>query len=176
MTPSCPSSLLQFQHGVLTLTAPAEAAAGAAAAPTTNTTLTLTPLAHDGRQLSSAPCAYATAVLTRLDAAAVIFSAYVVSTDAYNGRGRLDTWAWDGTSLPPLWAHAAGLVMLPTGELHAGSNAKAGVKRRAAAAGLWRGEARSATLAGRVRVGAASTWCWGGLGALVAGLGLWLCG
>jgi len=119
-------------------------------------------------------------VLTRLDAAAVTFSAYAVSTDAYNGRRRLDTWAWDGTPLPPLWAHAGGLVMLPTGELHAGGGgggggAKASVIRRAAR-NLWDGgEARSMTQGGG-RVGTASMWCWGGLGAVVAGLGLWLHG
>lgn len=49
--PKCPKGIIQWQHGSFTKHA--------------NGSLTLTPIAVDGRQLYSDPCAYKNAIYTR---------------------------------------------------------------------------------------------------------------
>lgn len=51
VTPSCPSGIMQWQHGTWVMNA--------------NGSLSLTPIAVDGRQLLSSPCQYNNAIYTR---------------------------------------------------------------------------------------------------------------
>lgn len=158
-SPSCPSALLEFQHGTLTLT-PANA--------TANASLLLTPLAADGRRLRSDPCSYTSAVLTRY-AEPVTISQYLVSTDAYNGKQRLELYAWDGTPMNPLWRSSAEPVMLSTGALGAGrKRTRRWVGR---SVGGLEGDWRQGLGSGA----AASWWLWAGLGLTGAGAALFLC-
>ncbi|RMZ76806.1 hypothetical protein DV738_g4682, partial [Chaetothyriales sp. CBS 135597] len=98
-TPSCPSSVLQWQHGTYSVAA--------------NGSITLTPFSVDGRQVMSSPCSYDDAVYTRYYQAEFM-SSYQVITDPYHNVPRLNLYLWDGTPLMPLYLAMTPPQMLPT--------------------------------------------------------------
>lgn len=109
-------------------------------------------------------------MLTRY-AEPVTVSQYLVSTDAYNGKQRLELYAWDGTPMNPLWRSSAEPVMLSTGALGA-------VRKRMR---RWVGRSVSGLEVdwgqglGGGGGAAASWWLWAGLGLTGAGAALFLC-
>jgi hypothetical protein len=97
--PSCPESVLQFQHGTYT-----ETDTGG---------LKLTPIAVDGRELISAPCDGDTSALKRYNQPETIKS-YQVSKDAYTGAARLDLYQFNGSPMIPMFLAYTPPQMLPT--------------------------------------------------------------
>ena len=117
-TPKCPSSLLQWQHGVYSLPG--------------NGSLVLQPFGFDGRQVMSSPCSYDQSVYTRYEQAELIKS-YQVLTDPYHNVPRLNLFQFDGKPMQPMYLVLNPPQMLPTQTLNPTSTAtptkKAKVKR-----------------------------------------------
>lgn len=105
-TPTCPSAIVQWQHGRVTQLS--------------NGSLALTPIAIDGRQILSRPCIDSTTSLTRWNQSE-LFLRFEVLKDMYNGRMRLNLWQWDGTPVNPMWLAYNTPKMLPTTTLSAAS-------------------------------------------------------
>ncbi|KAF2705542.1 hypothetical protein K504DRAFT_387780 [Pleomassaria siparia CBS 279.74] len=102
-SPECPQGIMQWQHGSFSKQA--------------NGSLVMTPIAVDGRQLYSDPCAYKTAIYTRYNASEM-FDRYTVSTDSYNNKTRLDLYQFDGSPMMPLYLAMSPPEMLPTSTLN----------------------------------------------------------
>ncbi|PQE28945.1 putative rot1 protein [Rutstroemia sp. NJR-2017a BBW] len=98
-TPSCVSSIMQWQHGTYV--------------ENSDGSLTLTPFSVDGRQLLSAPCDADTATYTRYNQTETL-KKYSISTDAYTKLTRLDLYEFDGTPLNPMYLAYSPPLMLPT--------------------------------------------------------------
>lgn len=119
--PSCPKGILQWQHGSFKKLA--------------NGSLVLTPIAVDGRQLYSDPCAYKNAVYTRYNATEKI-QRYEVVQDPIRRAKRLNIFKFDGSPMMPLYLAMSPPQMLPTSTLNplttastAGAKATGKVKR-----------------------------------------------
>jgi len=108
--PSCPSAIMQWQHGSWQLLA--------------NGSLVLTPIAVDGRQVLSEPCKYKNSIYTRYNQSELMksYSAYL---DKYHGIQRLDLFRFDGSPLPPMYLAFQPPMMLPTTTLNPTSTAAA---------------------------------------------------
>ncbi|GAM84961.1 hypothetical protein ANO11243_029640 [Dothideomycetidae sp. 11243] len=101
--PECPSGIMQWQHGSWTQNA--------------DGSLTLTPIAVDGRQLTSTPCSYKNGVYIRYNQTEQFksWSAYV---DPYSSKMRLDLAGFDGAPLNPMYLAYNPPQMLPTSTLN----------------------------------------------------------
>lgn len=99
--PSCPSALIQWQHGRLHVSPDSS-----------NFSLSLVPIASDGRQLTSAPCKSNRSTLMRYNQT-VSFSSWSVNLDRYHMRERLHLFAWDGTPTMPMWLSQRPAQVLP---------------------------------------------------------------
>ncbi|KAF2489343.1 hypothetical protein BU16DRAFT_471832 [Lophium mytilinum] len=109
--PKCPAAIIQWQHGSFTKQA--------------NGSLVLVPIAVDGRQLYSDPCAYDEAVYTRYNTSEM-FQRYEVLTDPYHNIPRLNLFQFDGSPMMPLYLVMSPPEMLPTGTLNPLTTATAG--------------------------------------------------
>ncbi|KAK4544143.1 hypothetical protein LTR36_004641 [Oleoguttula mirabilis] len=118
--PSCPSAIMQWQHGAWVLNA--------------NGSLTTTPIDVDGRQLLSSPCDSDTSVYTRYNQTE-LFERYAVTTDPYHNIPRLDLFSFDGSPMNVMYLVYSPPQMLPTTTLNptatgtATSTSKAKAKR-----------------------------------------------
>ncbi|KAF2788914.1 hypothetical protein K505DRAFT_410614 [Melanomma pulvis-pyrius CBS 109.77] len=101
--PKCPQGIMQWQHGSFTKEA--------------NGSLVMAPIAVDGRQLYSDPCAYKSAIFTRYNASEM-FKRYEVLTDGYRQITRLNLYKFDGSPLIPLYLAMSPPQMLPTTTLN----------------------------------------------------------
>ena len=102
-TPSCPSSIMQWQHGTYSLPG--------------NGSLVLQPFSVDGRQVMSTPCSYENSVYTRYDQPELLKS-YQVLTDPYHNVPRLNLFKFDGSPIMPLYLAMSPPQMLPTSTLN----------------------------------------------------------
>lgn len=102
-TPSCPSGLLQWQHGSYTIHA--------------NKSITLTPIAVDGRQLTSTPCRYDNSIYTRYHQPGFM-KEYTIETDKFHNIPRLNLFQFDGSPQQPLYQAYTPPQMLPTQTLN----------------------------------------------------------
>ena len=98
-TPTCPSSILQWQHGRYSILP--------------NSSIQLKPFPPDGRQLLSEPSKFDTAIYTKYHQPELI-SQYEALLDTYNNMQRLNLYAWDGTPINPMWLAFRPPEMLPT--------------------------------------------------------------
>ncbi|RMZ90694.1 hypothetical protein DV736_g2063, partial [Chaetothyriales sp. CBS 134916] len=98
-TPSCPSSVMQWQHGTYSVPG--------------NGSIILEPFSVDGRQVMSSPCSYDNSVYTRYDQPEYM-SSYQVLTDPFHNVPRLNLYLFDGTPLMPLYLAMSPPQMLPT--------------------------------------------------------------
>ncbi|KAJ5169222.1 Protein r.t1.c1 [Penicillium canariense] len=101
--PSCPSGVMQWQHGSYVMLA--------------NGSLTLTPIAVDGRQLLSEPCRQGVSSYTRFNNTEK-FKGFSVSMDRYHGIQRLDLAQADGKIMQPMYLAYRPPRMLPTSTLN----------------------------------------------------------
>ncbi|MCJ1313799.1 Reversal of tor2 lethality [Agyrium rufum] len=101
--PSCPSGVMQWQHGTYTVNA--------------NGSLSLFPLEVDGRQLESSPCSGENAIYTRYNQSEY-FERFSVYTDAYHNVPRLDLFQFDGSPMNPMYLAYSPAQMLPTQTLN----------------------------------------------------------
>ncbi|KAJ5910885.1 Protein r.t1.c1 [Penicillium subrubescens] len=101
--PSCPSGMMQWQHGSYVLLA--------------NGSLILTPIAVDGRQLLSEPCRKGISSYTRYNNTEY-FRGYSVQVDKYHGIQRLDLTQADGKIMQPMYLTYRPPKMLPTSTLN----------------------------------------------------------
>ncbi|KAH8691486.1 chaperone for protein-folding within the ER, fungal-domain-containing protein [Talaromyces proteolyticus] len=111
--PECAKGILQWQHGSYSLQP--------------NGSLVLKPIAADGRQLLSDPCAGRTSMYSRYNQTetfkARAFS-YRVYTDKFHGVLRLDLEQLDGLPIQPLYILYNPPEMLPTSSLNATDSKK----------------------------------------------------
>lgn len=106
----CPTAVLQFSHGTFT---------------EDDGRIELQPIAEDGRQLLSDPCAdNGVSTYSRFSGNGS-FTKYVLDIDSYSGRYRLKLYDFDGTPLPPLYLAYKPPLMLPTETLNPTSSASA---------------------------------------------------
>ncbi|EED20700.1 conserved hypothetical protein [Talaromyces stipitatus ATCC 10500] len=112
--PDCPKGIMQWQHGTYSLQ--------------TNGSLVLTPIASDGRQLMSDPCAGHYSTYTHYNQS-VLFESYRIYTDKYHGILRLDFAQFDGSPLQPLYILYRPPAMLPTTTLNPTGKTTAKAKR-----------------------------------------------
>ncbi|KAI9839228.1 MAG: Reversal of tor2 lethality [Sarea resinae] len=113
--PSCPSGIMQFQHGKYTVAS--------------NGSLLLTPFAVDGRQLLSEPCEATNAVYTRYNQSEIfekLPQRYEVQTDGYHNVLRLNLYQFDGTPMNPMYIAYKPPQMLPTQTLNPTATATGG--------------------------------------------------
>ncbi|KAL2356510.1 chaperone for protein-folding within the ER, fungal-domain-containing protein [Cryomyces antarcticus] len=103
ITPSCPSGIMQWQHGTYQKFV--------------NGSLILTPFAVDGRQLLSTPCHYKDSIYTRYNQSELMKS-YEVLTDPYHNTPRLNLYQFDGKPLAPMYLVYSPPEMLPTSTLN----------------------------------------------------------
>ncbi|PYI27447.1 hypothetical protein BP00DRAFT_429346 [Aspergillus indologenus CBS 114.80] len=101
--PACPRGLMQWQHG--TYTAQSDGS------------LVLTPIAVDGRQLVSDPCATPLTSYTRYNQTEE-FKSFTISVDPYHDIPRLDLYAHDGSPMHPMYLVYRPPQILPTGVLN----------------------------------------------------------
>ncbi|CAI7596865.1 unnamed protein product [Penicillium pancosmium] len=101
--PSCPSGIMQFQHGSYSVSA--------------DGSMKLHPIASDGRQLLSEPCLKNTASYTRYNNTES-FKSFSVSLDAYHQVPRLDLTQSSGTIMHPMFLAYRPPKMLPTNTLN----------------------------------------------------------
>jgi len=101
--PKCPKGIMQWQHGSFSKQ--------------TNGSLVMVPIAVDGRQLYSDPCAYKNSIYTRYNASEM-FERYEVLTDGYTQKTRLNLYKFDGSPLLPLYLAYSPPNMLPTSTLN----------------------------------------------------------
>ncbi|KAJ5693443.1 Protein r.t1.c1 [Penicillium macrosclerotiorum] len=101
--PSCPSGIMQWQHGSYVLQA--------------DGSLILTPIAVDGRQLLSEPCRQGVGSYTRYNNSEN-FKGFSVSVDRYHGIQRLDLTQADGKIMQPMYLAYNPPKMLPTTTLN----------------------------------------------------------
>jgi hypothetical protein len=123
--PSCPSGIMQWQHGTWVKNA--------------DGSLSLTPLAVDGRQLLSEPCNGKNAVYTRYNQSESFKvshagqshmsrtrvrslttrpQSYEQLTDAYHNIPRLNLYKFDGSPMNPMYLAYSPPQMLPTTTLN----------------------------------------------------------
>lgn len=107
-TPQCPSAVLQWQHGTYIKA--------------TNGSLLLTPIAVDGRSLSSDPCSFKNSVYLRYNQPEM-FEKYLVQIDVYHNIQSLQLYGFDGTPMPPMWLVYSPPQMLPVQTLNPTSTA-----------------------------------------------------
>ncbi|KAK9450232.1 chaperone for protein-folding within the ER, fungal-domain-containing protein [Limtongia smithiae] len=98
-TPTCPTAVLQFQHGTYEFA--------------TNGSIMMTPISVDGRQLLSEPCVSDESNYTRYSQFEM-YSKWEIIVDSYHGQYRLNLYKWDGTPLQPLYLMYRPALMLPT--------------------------------------------------------------
>ncbi|KAA8893818.1 chaperone for protein-folding within the ER, fungal-domain-containing protein [Sphaerosporella brunnea] len=123
-TPSCPSAVLQWQHGEYTRFE--------------NGSLVLNPIQIDGRQLLSEPCNYDTSIYTRYNQSETI-KWYEIITDEQRGKKRLNLYKFDGAPMNPMYLEYTPPQMLPTTTLHppkATNGGGAKIRRRAVDAAM----------------------------------------
>jgi len=101
--PSCTKGVLQWQHGRYVI-------AG-------NGSIVLHPIMVDGRQLSSDPCKYSTAIYTRFNTTEV-FKRWEIVVDEYRGMHRLNLYKFDGAPMNPMYLAYSPPQMLPTQTLN----------------------------------------------------------
>ncbi|KAJ5466659.1 Protein r.t1.c1 [Penicillium diatomitis] len=101
--PSCPTGMMQWQHGSYVLLA--------------NGSLILTPIAVDGRQLLSEPCKKDTSTYIRYNNTELV-KAFAVQVDPYHGVRRLDLTQGDGKIMQPMYLAYTTPKMLPTTTLN----------------------------------------------------------
>ncbi|KAJ5220712.1 uncharacterized protein N7469_009599 [Penicillium citrinum] len=101
--PSCPSGILQFQHGSYSVSA--------------DGSMVLHPIASDGRQLLSEPCKQSTASYTRYNNTE-LFKSFSVYVDPYHDILRLDLTQSTGTIMHPMFLAYRPPKMLPTNTLN----------------------------------------------------------
>ncbi|KAJ5095058.1 hypothetical protein N7532_007349 [Penicillium argentinense] len=116
--PSCPSGIMQWQHGTYTVSA--------------DGSMVLHPIASDGRQLLSQPCVQDTAFYTRYNNTEK-FKGFSVSVDAYNHVQRLDLQQSTGEIMHPMYLAYRPPKMLPTNTLNPIPTSK---KKRELSSGL----------------------------------------
>ncbi|KAK9367234.1 chaperone for protein-folding within the ER, fungal-domain-containing protein [Lipomyces kononenkoae] len=97
--PTCPTALLQFQHGTYSF------------AP--NGSLLLSPIAVDGRQLLSDPCTSEESVYSRYSQFEV-YSEWEILIDDYRGQYQLQLYKFDGSPMNPMYLVYRPPLMLPT--------------------------------------------------------------
>jgi len=101
---------MQWQHGTYSLPG--------------NGSLILTPIAVDGRQLTSSPCSYSSSVYIRYEQQELIKS-YQALTDEFHNVPRLNLFRFDGSPQQPLYLVATSPEMLPTQTLNPTTSAPA---------------------------------------------------
>ncbi|KAJ5888988.1 Protein r.t1.c1 [Penicillium taxi] len=101
--PSCPTGLMQWQHGTYELFA--------------DGSLILTPITVDGRELLSEPCKKSTASYTRYNNTER-FKGLSIIEDRYHGIQRLDLTQITGKIMQPLYLFSHSPRMLPTTTLN----------------------------------------------------------
>ncbi|KAI9930226.1 hypothetical protein ASPWEDRAFT_733041 [Aspergillus wentii DTO 134E9] len=101
--PSCPKGIMQWQHGTYSVNS--------------NGSVSLNPIAVDGRQLLSDPCAHSIGIYTRYNQSE-LFDSYTVSIDPYHGIKRLDLYAFDGSPMHPMYLAYKPPQILPTSTLN----------------------------------------------------------
>ncbi|ABN67755.1 suppressor of tor2 [Scheffersomyces stipitis CBS 6054] len=116
----CPIASVTYQHGTYELLS--------------NGSLVLTPIAVDGRQLLSDPCATGNnqSTYTRY-VQPTWFKTYQVFVDSYHGRYTLQIYQFDGSMMQPLYLAYKPPLMLPTYALNptdAASKTKSSLRRR----------------------------------------------
>ncbi|KAE9363073.1 hypothetical protein N431DRAFT_550813 [Stipitochalara longipes BDJ] len=97
--PSCPSAVMQFQHGTFVENA--------------NGSLSLTPFGVDGRELISDPCSSSTSSYLRYNQSELM-EKYQVYVDPYTKLTRLDLYQFDGSPMNPMFLAFSPPQMLPT--------------------------------------------------------------
>ncbi|CAF9907383.1 MAG: hypothetical protein GOMPHAMPRED_005093 [Gomphillus americanus] len=157
-TPSCASSVLQWQHGIYIQLA--------------NNSLSLSPFEVDGRQLLSEPCSYEQGIYTRYSQEE-FFLKYEVITDPFHGIKRLNLYKFDGSPMAPMYiAYYPTPQMLPTMTLNptasaTGAAASGSAKRkRDVSEPLPYGKP---TLPSQSQLLNPDIWWWFGLGATALG-------
>ena len=98
-TPSCPSIVLQWQHGKYTVNSTGS--------------LLLTPIETDGRQQTSDPCSYDYSKYERYKQKET-FQRYEILTDKFHNVQRLNLYQYNGAPLMPLYMGYNPPQMLPT--------------------------------------------------------------
>ncbi|KAF2672580.1 hypothetical protein BT63DRAFT_420805 [Microthyrium microscopicum] len=101
--PSCPSAMLQWQHGSYQKLS--------------NGSLMLEPIAIDGRQLMSDPCHFGNAVYLRYNETETM-KWYEVFIDPYHKIMRLNLYRFDGSPLPAMYLVSQTPTMSPTTTIH----------------------------------------------------------
>ncbi|RMZ76747.1 hypothetical protein DV737_g4726, partial [Chaetothyriales sp. CBS 132003] len=169
-TPSCPSSVMQWQHGTYSVSS--------------NSSITLEPFSVDGRQVMSSPCSYDVSVYTRYEQAEYMTS-YRVFVDPFHNVKRLDLYLSDGSPLMPLYLAMTPPRMLPTITLNPTSTATATssskVKRDVGGgdeglvqAGLLSAIGRPSFLPTNADLANPDKWWWAGVGFIAIGTVLYL--
>ncbi|EEB05488.1 ER chaperone Rot1 [Schizosaccharomyces japonicus yFS275] len=109
-TPSCPTGVLQFQHGTYAIS--------------DSGNMTLTPYYDDGRQLLSDPCSDSQYSTYTEYSQTEVMSEFYVAMDTYHGRYKLQLYQWDGTPMQPMYLAYRPPMMLPTQHFSTTSNKK----------------------------------------------------
>ncbi|KAK9381395.1 chaperone for protein-folding within the ER, fungal-domain-containing protein [Kockiozyma suomiensis] len=107
-TPSCPTAVLQYQHGKYVLNQ--------------NGSISMFPIGVDGRQVLSDPCDSEISTYTRYSQFE-LYSEWNIVIDEYQGRYRLNLFEWDGTVVRPLYLVYRPPLMLPTVTMNPTSSA-----------------------------------------------------
>ncbi|CCX09722.1 chaperone for protein-folding within the ER, fungal-domain-containing protein [Pyronema domesticum] len=102
-TPSCPSAVIQWQHGTYIRYA--------------NGSLSLQPIKEDGRQLYADPCTNDKSIYTKYNQTE-IYKWYEIITDARHKKPRLNLYQFDGAPANPLYLEYRPPQMLPTTAFH----------------------------------------------------------
>ncbi|KAK9361603.1 chaperone for protein-folding within the ER, fungal-domain-containing protein [Lipomyces starkeyi] len=97
--PSCPTALLQFQHGTYEIAS--------------NGSILLYPFAVDGRQLVSDPCTSEESVYSRYSQFEV-YAGWEITSDNYRGQYKLQLYKFDGYPMNPMYLVYKPPLMLPT--------------------------------------------------------------
>ncbi|RDI77255.1 hypothetical protein Vi05172_g12767 [Venturia inaequalis] len=115
--PACPKGIMQWQHGKYQKL--------------DNGSLVLTPIAEDGRQLSSDPCNYDSSIYSKYKHPEV-FKRYEQLLDPYHNIPRLNLYRFDGSPIPAMYLAYRPPQMVPTTALHPAATAstKSGAKER----------------------------------------------
>ncbi|KAK5059880.1 hypothetical protein LTR84_009763 [Exophiala bonariae] len=159
-TPQCPSSIMQWQHGTYSL--PGDGS------------IVMTPFAVDGRQLTSSPCQYDTAIYVRYNQPETM-KRYEVITDPFHNVPRLNLFRFDGAPLQPMYLVYSPPQMLPTQTLNPTATATGAKAKRTLDGGDGGSQhpiiepLNKNALVDPVKPHNADTWWWAGVGLTALG-------
>ncbi|KAJ8102991.1 chaperone for protein-folding within the ER, fungal-domain-containing protein [Lipomyces tetrasporus] len=162
--PTCPTALLQFQHGTYEIAS--------------NGSILLKPFAVDGRQLLSDPCTSDESVYSRYSQFE-IYSEWDITRDDYRGQYKLQLYKFDGYPMNPMYLVYRPPLMLPTITMNPTASdtpAATATSEAKAKSRLKRSfENRSKTDAIKRPVIDATFWWWVAMMMMIGGGGAFLC-